>query len=652
MIQRSKTKLFIFALIPSFLLFFLLIGIEYGLRFFRPDLGSPLILTSQTGDSEWIQVNRSYLSKYFSREDNFLPELKPAVFRKIKTPSTFRILCLGESTMFGTPYQMAATAPSIIRKQLSHLYPSVEFEVINAGASAVNSNVVLDLAQQFMDYEPDLILLYLGHNEYYGPDGVGAGILSKWFPFLIQFKYSIRDLYSIRALERLFTAEKLEQHSKTLMQAVSKGEFVQENSAEAEWVTENYERNMRKLFQLCRQRKVPIIVSDLTSNLQFPPFASSNGGNPIVYDLRSVIIKSMFEHDSLEQARMLLTNWLQRDTTDALPQFWIGKYKIAVHNYAEALYHFQKARDLDLLKFRAPTATIQALKRVCTEYSISLLSTDSLFLALSSNRITGKELFWEHLHPNGIGYYYLANSFLNAIESTNILQRRFGKSSDQILPFGDDSLDIAWLDRAYGDISISRLTSNWPFSNFHVDPDVIGSADPALVSVALSVHERSMGWGEGCYKTALIFRQKGKYTKAITTYRAMLNDFKYNFYDQYLLGSTYKEAGLLEKSRASLGTSVLLNPRYVNSRIDLGLILINLGSLDSAAIHLQTALSLLTKDQNIERAMAHYGLAAICANKKNFSEALRLLDLSISEFDEYLPARTFKQRLLTYLRKR
>jgi tetratricopeptide (TPR) repeat protein len=554
--------------------------------------------------------------------------------------------------MFGTPYQMAATAPSIIRKQLSHLYPSVEFEVINAGASAINSNVVLDLAQQFMDYEPDLILLYLGHNEYYGPDGVGAGTLSKWFPSLIQFKYAIRDLYIIRALEQLFAKENNEQRSKTLMQAVSKGEFVQENSVEATWVTENYERNMRKLFQLCQERKVPLIVSDLTSNLLFPPFASSNGGNPTVYDLRSVAITSMFEHDSLEQAYILLNSWLQQDSTDALSHFWIGKYKIAMHKHAEALLHLQKARDLDLLKFRAPTATIQALKRVCTEYSVPLLSTDSLFLSLSSNNITGKELFWEHLHPNGIGYYYLANSFLQAIESYNILHRRYGISSTKFLPYNDDSLDIAWLDRAYGDISISRLTSNWPFSNFHVDPDVINSADPELVSVASLVHERSMGWGDGCYKTALIFRRKGNYTKAITTYRAMLNDFKYNFYDQYLLGSTYKEAGLLEQSRASLATSILLNPRYVNSRIDLGLILVNLGSLDSAALHLQTALSLLTKDENIERAKAHYGLAAVYANKKNYSEALRLLDLSISAFGEYLPAQTFKQRLLTYLRKR
>lgn len=96
--------------------------------------------------------------------------------------------------MFGTPHQMTANIPGIVRKQLRHLYPQKEIEVINLGGAAINSNVNLDLAKEVVKYQPDLILLYLGHNEFYGPDGVGASWLEKRFGFITKLKYTMRDL--------------------------------------------------------------------------------------------------------------------------------------------------------------------------------------------------------------------------------------------------------------------------------------------------------------------------------------------------------------------------------------------------------------------------------------------------------------------------
>jgi hypothetical protein len=105
------------------------------------------------------------------------PEFKTTLFRKEKGPKTFRIMCIGSSSMFGTPYDMNANIPGIPSETAPSLLPrDRELEVVNWGASAINSNVVR-FCPRLYAIQADLVLVYLGDNEYYGPDGIGASFL-------------------------------------------------------------------------------------------------------------------------------------------------------------------------------------------------------------------------------------------------------------------------------------------------------------------------------------------------------------------------------------------------------------------------------------------------------------------------------------------
>ena len=55
---------------------------------------------------------------------------------------------------------------------LADVYPDRHFEVINCGMTAINTFCLLDFATEVVGYEPDLIILYAGHNEFVGPYGV------------------------------------------------------------------------------------------------------------------------------------------------------------------------------------------------------------------------------------------------------------------------------------------------------------------------------------------------------------------------------------------------------------------------------------------------------------------------------------------------
>ena len=198
----STSKKILFSLVPAFIVLVLLALTEIGLRLFSDSLAVPLATPVTYDGIEWLQINRGYLEKYFPANVVLLPEFKPTLMRRHKDAGIFRVLCLGESSMFGTPYQMTATIPSIVRKQLRHIIPGREIEVINLGASAINTNVIADVSSQLVAFQPDLVLLYAGHNEFYGPDGVGASFVEKHLPFLTPLKYKLRDLRLVRLFQR------------------------------------------------------------------------------------------------------------------------------------------------------------------------------------------------------------------------------------------------------------------------------------------------------------------------------------------------------------------------------------------------------------------------------------------------------------------
>ncbi len=267
------SKKIVFGLTTLFFTGILLFGIEISIEKLFPEL-HPQFLSEVTYDQiEWYQINRSFLKDYFPANERLVPEFKPSLVRKQKTKNTFRILCLGESSMFGVPYQMTANIPGIVRRQLQHLYPEKEIEVINLGASAINTNVILHLTKEFLRLQPDLVLIYTGHNEFYVPDGVGASWLEKQFPAITQFKYDIRNLSIIRLAQSFGNSQSQTQSLEVnLMKQVSNGVLVDLKSNDAQLVFINFERNLSDIIKSYRQHNIPAIVSDVTSNLQFSPF--------------------------------------------------------------------------------------------------------------------------------------------------------------------------------------------------------------------------------------------------------------------------------------------------------------------------------------------------------------------------------------------
>jgi tetratricopeptide (TPR) repeat protein len=648
----SRQKRIAFALLPTLVLLLALAGVEVALRLWNTSLANPVVREETADGVEWFQINRSYLQRYFPADAPLVPEFKSIVFRKQKTSATFRILCLGESSMFGTPYQMNAGIPGIIRKQLRRLFSGRDIEVLNLGASAINSNAIADLAPRFAEFSPDLVLVYTGHNEFYGPDGVGASWLERRCPSLTALKYTLRDLRLVQLFTTLFLRRPPQGEKgnpSNLMHQVSQGAQVSLESDDAQRVFTNFERNMREIIATFQRNGVPVVISDVASNLMFPPFAPEPPA-----ELSGV--PAMVEGGKYAEAKTLLHASTVRDADSlhAFGAYWLGRVALGEGDDARARRLLASARDEDLLKFRAPRRINEILARISMETRTPFVSTDSLFTAMSPQGIPGPEYFWEHLHPRARGYYLIADLFLRKIVQQRLLPGTSpGAVNASPIPFDPDSLSICWLDLAYADLSIRNLTGKWPFTHLTVANIALDRYGDDMRQIALDVFGRKVTWDEGCYRTAASFQQKGLFREAITTYEAINEEYPYNFYTHYLLGVALKDGHETERAVTAYEASLRLNPAYPFAHVDLGLLRVNQGRFDEGINHFNSAIQ--AGGQSLTpalKATALYGLATAFANKGEYPKALQYAEESLKLVPSYDAARNIRGKLFPLTRGR
>ncbi len=89
-----------------------------------------------------------------------------------KPQGTFRIFVLGESAAMGDP-DPAYAFSRYLEVMLRERYPSMKFEVVNTGSVAINSHVLLPIAEGLSKQRPDVFIIYSGNNEVVGPYGPG-----------------------------------------------------------------------------------------------------------------------------------------------------------------------------------------------------------------------------------------------------------------------------------------------------------------------------------------------------------------------------------------------------------------------------------------------------------------------------------------------
>lgn len=500
-----------FYLVLILLPVFFLLLLEVGLRIFDYGKSYKVFTKISSAYPDMLFLNPGITRKYFTT--NAAPSAIPDGFKEIKPDSTFRVFVLGESSAAGWPYVPNASFPRQLKRRLELLYPDINIEVVNLGISAICTYTIKDFMPAVLEQKPDLILIYTGHNEYYGAMGVGstesAGS-SRWLTnvsiYLEKLKtyQLVRDFikWAVKTGEAVKPSE-AESQNETLMARMIRESLIPLNSKQYYQGIEQFKDNMTDILEMARKAGVPVILSTLASNLcgHYPFISVSNNLLP---SAESVYKKAEAE--------------------------------LKEGNKEEAKKLFYYAKDLDALRFRAPSAINSEIFALGKKFGYPVVDADSAMNAASAAGITGTNLMVDHLHPNIEGYKIIADRFYFQMEKMPGLikwnKKYFSvKQQDSILAL---EFPFTQLDSMLANLKLWTLIGGYPFvpkgsPNKYLDNLKLNSISD---SVAVSVMSRQMPWETGHVTIAERYYSQKNYIGFLREMKTVIAERPFN-YDTY-----------------------------------------------------------------------------------------------------------------------
>ncbi len=620
-------KKFIFALLVTGC-FFLVLEILLALAGISPliDQQDPLVGFSE---SLPLFVEDEENPTRLVTATNKLAYFNPQSFPATKAAGTRRIFCLGGSTTHGRPYDDRTSFTGWLREFLPLADPAHRWEVINAGGVSYASYRVAAVSEQLLGLEPDLLIIYTGHNEF---------LEEVTFPDWKERSGLLEETTLLAAHTRLFTVlyKGLGPSSQGSPQAALPGEVdeilnhtvgpssYKRDDIQRDQVAALFQLNLRRIVRLADQHGIPVLLVTPASNLKdFSPFKSQHREGltgreqqqwqQLVDQARGLAIEQQWP-----EAVTCLQEAITIDNRHAGSHFQLATTLLADKKYARALVHYQRAREEDVCPLRCLASQVASVREVARLESIPLVDFEHLLaekcLQENGYEIPGNGFFLDHVHPTIESHRLLAEQIIQQMESDGWWrlgpqwnEARRNQVSQQLL----ESINPA--DHARARRNLAKVL-NW--SGKHMEAGVL----------AISVLKELPGDPEALSIAAAYMRQLGRIDTAID-YLARRISSGVNVLDsRRRLASLLVEAGRLEEAFRHQQKVVEIQPNDAQGFHHLGIILAELKRFEESISCYQSAIQLDRTDANI-----HYHLGIALAETSDlegsrdaFQQALKL----------------------------
>ncbi len=442
----------------------------------------------------YYEINPDVNLRYFSKVQNTSPSND--IFLIEKPDTCYRIFVFGGSTTIGFPFQESMSFPRILYYRLQDAFPLKRIEVVNLSAAALSSYCYNDMLNEVLDMEPDAIIIYGGHNEYYGALGVASveniGNI-KWIKKL-RLKFIRFRTYQLlqNTFERITSAFSTNYNNLpgTLMERIVKDKYIPLNSSLFEKGLDQFEENITEFVQKAEQNNVPVLLSEIVSNINDqPPFKSDSINAAIDYYNEA---KKKEREGKTEEAKEL----------------------------------YIKAKDLDLVRFRAPEIYNEFLNRIATKNRLTIVPMRSYFENASPNGLIGNELFLEHLHPNVDGYFLMADAFFQTLKQHHFITTEWETLNSKPSSYYRNNWGYTELDSMIVDIRIKTLKAGWPFNlnqySKRIPKEYLAKGIVGKMAAEYYNNKANRAYEEGHLELATHYAQKNQYIKAYKEYLSLI----------------------------------------------------------------------------------------------------------------------------------
>ena len=484
--------------------------------------------------SDYYVVNQSAGKRYFSG-NRFGAFGTQDVFLKKKLENGLRIFVFGGSSTAGYPYLFSGSFPAMIQQRLEALYPEKSIEVINLGMTAVNSFTIKDFARDALRFDPDMFIIYAGHNEFYGALGSASSqgsFLSGHRTFTqlyLHLKNTSTYRFILTVMQKL-TAGDATKSGQTLMARMVGNHHIPYDSALYQRTHQVFSANIQEILDDCKQSGIPVLIGSLSSNIRDQkPFVSIlvEGVDSTEFARELEAIKDNMVLGNFEEAMESLTTMMERHPHHALLNFYAGRCQEFLGNSVNAQSYYTSARDFDGLRFRASSDMNEVIRDLCERNTNAYYApVHEHFIEEASKGLVGKSHFLEHLHPHARGYFSMAKTYTGLIRELV----PSGESSKEHL----DSLllsDIALsaLDSSMAKMRVDMLTSGWPFreTKRFLTVDQI-HPESFTDQLALSVLKKDTDYEKAHVELAQHYVKNGQWKQAVNEYRILAHTFRNN----------------------------------------------------------------------------------------------------------------------------
>ena len=299
-------------------------------------------------------------------------------FRMPKPANTVRVFLFGESAAKGYPQPRNLSIASFLEAMLEDAWPGRDVEVVDLGTTAVASFPIVYMAREALAYQPDLFVLYVGNNEFFGAYGTASINSSGTLPpGVLPFVRAARGLAVVQAVDWVFRRDA--DADRTLMEQMIGQTVIPPGSPLRAAAAANLRTHLGRVMAMAKDAGVPVVACTTASN--------EAGLVPL------------------------------GEGAEAPARFAEGRTRATAGDRAAARAAFLEARDLDTMPWRPTSATEGAIRDAAAGGGATLCDVAERFRTMSPEGATGWDLLDDHVHLSVRGQAEAARAIVGAMES-------------------------------------------------------------------------------------------------------------------------------------------------------------------------------------------------------------------------------------------
>ena len=549
---------------------------------------APLFVRSTAADSTSIYVTAKNKLRWFNQQQ----------FPADKAPNTYRIFCLGGSTTYGHPYFDSTSFSGWLRALLPEIDPSKNWEVINCGGISYASYRVANVMQELLDYQPDLFIIYTGHNEFleartYGqlmetPSFVlGAGSLASRTRIYSAVSSLIGSIQKGRpkSSDKADQAVQLSGEVNALLDNSAGPVVYHRDDAQRAMIFGHFDFNLKRMIQMARLNETKTILVTPASNLgQCEPFKSEHRDSLVGAELQEWT-------DQFEQARQLFTSGkhvdalvsinraVELDDRHAGAYYLRGRILREMGESKRALQDFMRARDEDICALRAPQEIIDIVRRVSVEQKVPLVDFVAWAGESSNEGITDDKLFLDHVHATIEVYREIALMLAKTLSGMGDLNETISFDDSKIQ--AKTTAVMSRINAVEHGKALRNISKVYSWAGKKEDADRV-----AIRALSLAPED-----ADTVYQAANASVRLGKIDEAIEMFKTVATlDPTYRISVFASLGYAYGVKGDEAQCLENYLLALKLNPNYSLVQYNVANIYEQRGELDNAVRHYRIAI--------------------------------------------------------------